>query len=148
MPGWISISPSPPVPSSSSLLSRSCSSNECVEGGGEPNMRILTVEDSATMRRIIRNTLKRVGYEDVIEAENGQMALAKLATDKIDFIITDWSMPEMNGLDFIVEVRKNEHTRELPILMVTTAAERDALMTALKAGVNNYIVKPFDADTP
>jgi two-component system chemotaxis response regulator CheY len=110
-------------------------------------MRILTVEDSATMRRIIRNTLKRLGYEDVVEAENGQMALAKLATDKIDFVITDWSMPEMNGLDFIVEVRKNEHTRELPILMVTTVAERDEIMTALKAGVNNYIVKPFDADT-
>jgi two-component system chemotaxis response regulator CheY len=110
-------------------------------------MRILTVEDSATMRRIIRNTLKRVGYDDVVEAENGQMALAKLATDKIDFVITDWSMPEMNGLDFIIEVRRNESTKHLPVLMITTVAEREDILTALKAGVNNYIVKPFDADT-
>ncbi|HLC40573.1 MAG TPA: response regulator [Methylomirabilota bacterium] len=110
-------------------------------------MRILTVEDSATMRRIIRNTLKRVGYDDVLEAENGQMALAKLATEKIDFVITDWSMPEMNGLDFILEVRRNESTKHLPVLMITTVAEREDILTALKAGVNNYIVKPFDADT-
>jgi two-component system chemotaxis response regulator CheY len=110
-------------------------------------MRILTVEDSATMRRIIRNTLKRVGYDDVVEAENGQMALSKLATEKIDFVITDWSMPEMNGLDFILEVRRNESTKHLPVLMITTVAEREDILTALKAGVNNYIVKPFDADT-
>ena len=110
-------------------------------------MRILTVEDSATMRRIIRNTLKRVGYDDVVEAENGQMALTKLATDKIDFVITDWSMPEMNGLDFILEVRRNESTKHLPVLMITTVAEREDILTALKAGVNNYIVKPFDAET-
>ena len=110
-------------------------------------MRILTVEDSATMRRIIRNTLKRVGYDDVVEAENGQMALSKLATEAIDFVITDWSMPEMNGLDFILEVRRNESTKHLPVLMITTVAEREDILTALKAGVNNYIVKPFDADT-
>lgn len=110
-------------------------------------MRIMTVEDSATMRRIIKNTLKRLGYEDVIEAENGQIALAKLAADKIDFVITDWSMPEMNGLDFIIEVRKNEATRALPVLMITTVAEREDIITALQAGVNSYIVKPFDADT-
>jgi len=110
-------------------------------------MRILTVEDSATMRRIIRNTLKRVGFDDVVEAENGQMALTKLATDKIDFVITDWSMPEMNGLDFILEVRRNDSTKHLPVLMITTVAEREDILTALKAGVNNYIVKPFDADT-
>lgn len=110
-------------------------------------MRIMTVEDSATMRRIIKNTLKRLGYEDVIEAENGQMALAKLATDKVDFVITDWSMPEMNGLDFILEVRKNDATRKLPVLMITTVAEREDIITALQAGVNSYIVKPFDADT-
>lgn len=110
-------------------------------------MRIMTVEDSATMRRIIKNTLKRLGYEDVIEAENGQVALAKLTTDKVDFVITDWSMPEMNGLDFIIEVRKNEATRSLPVLMITTVAEREDIITALQAGVNSYIVKPFDADT-
>jgi two-component system chemotaxis response regulator CheY len=110
-------------------------------------MRIMTVEDSATMRRIIKNTLKRLGYEDVIEAENGQVALAKLTTDKVDFVITDWSMPEMNGLDFIMEVRKNEATRSLPVLMITTVAEREDIITALQAGVNSYIVKPFDADT-
>ena len=110
-------------------------------------MRILTVEDSATMRRIIRNTLKRVGYDDVVEAENGQLALSKLATEKIDFVITDWSMPEMNGLDFILEVRRNESTKHLPVLMITTVAEREDILTALKAGVNNYIVKPFDAET-
>jgi two-component system chemotaxis response regulator CheY len=110
-------------------------------------MRILTVEDSATMRRIIRNTLKRVGYDDVVEAENGQLALSKLATEKIDFVITDWSMPEMNGLDFILEVRRNESTKHLPVLMITTVAEREDILTALTAGVNNYIVKPFDAET-
>ena len=111
------------------------------------DMRILAVDDSPTMRRIIINTLKRAGYEDVVEAEDGKDALAKLETEKIDFVITDWNMPEMDGLTFVSNIRKSSEHNKLPVLMVTTRSVKDDIVEALKAGVNNYIVKPFTPDT-
>jgi two-component system chemotaxis response regulator CheY len=109
-------------------------------------MRVLTVDDSATMRRIIKNQLKQVGYDEVDEAGNGREALTLLARSRYDLLITDWNMPEMSGLELVQEIRRSEH-RALPILMVTTVAGKDEIVAALKAGVNNYVVKPFDAGT-
>jgi two-component system chemotaxis response regulator CheY len=110
-------------------------------------MKILAVDDSATMRRIIKNQLKQAGYDQVDEAENGKEALTMLAQGGYDLLITDWNMPEMCGLDLVKEVRKNEASRGLPILMVTTVAGKEEIVIALKAGVNNYMVKPFDTAT-
>ncbi len=110
-------------------------------------MKILTVDDSSTMRRIIKNQLKQCGYEDVDEAENGRDALTLLGRTQYQLLITDWNMPEMCGLDLVREVRKGEGTRTLPILMITTVSAKEDIVTALKAGVNNYVVKPFDAGT-
>ena len=110
-------------------------------------MKILAVDDSATMRRIIRNQLKQAGFEDVDEAENGREALTLLGRGQYDLLITDWNMPEMCGLDLVIEVRKTEPIKKMPILMITTVSAKEDIVTALKAGVNNYVVKPFDAAT-
>ncbi|MFQ5498224.1 MAG: response regulator [Candidatus Zixiibacteriota bacterium] len=110
-------------------------------------MKILAVDDSPTMRRIIINTLKRAGFSDIVEACDGKDALAKLKVDKVDFVITDWNMPEMDGLAFVTTVRKMDEYKSLPILMVTTRSVKEDIVEALKAGVNNYIVKPFTPDT-
>lgn len=111
------------------------------------DLKILAVDDSPTMRRIIINTLKRAGYSDVVEATDGKDALAKLKVEPITFVITDWNMPEMDGLEFVATVRASEKYKSLPILMVTTRSVKDDIVEALKAGVNNYIVKPFTPDT-
>lgn len=111
------------------------------------DLRILAVDDSPTMRRIIINTLKRAGYSNVQEAQDGKDALAKIRVEKIDFVITDWNMPEMDGLTFVTSLRSAPETKDLPILMVTTRSVKDDIMEAMKAGVNNYIVKPFTPDT-
>jgi two-component system chemotaxis response regulator CheY len=110
-------------------------------------MRFLIVDDSSTMRRIIINTLTKLGYKEFHEAGNGREGLDKLASTSVDMIITDWNMPEMSGIDFIRAVRANNATKLLPVLMVTTNAAEDDIVAALKAGVNNYVVKPFTPDT-
>jgi len=107
-------------------------------------MKIITVDDSSTMRRIIKNTLKRIGYGDeILEAENGKEALEILENNPVDLIITDWNMPVMDGLTFVKKIRSNSKFDDVPIIMVTTEAAKEDIITALKAGVNNYIVKPF-----
>ena len=106
-------------------------------------MKILIVDDSLTIRRIITNALKTVGFSDTIEASNGKEALEKLNTAKVDFIITDWNMPEMNGLDLIKEVRANPLYSAMPILMITTRGTERDVVEALQAKVNSYIMKPF-----
>jgi two-component system, chemotaxis family, chemotaxis protein CheY len=110
-------------------------------------MKVLAVDDSATMRRIIKNQLKQAGVEDVDEAENGREALNLLNRTPYDLLITDWNMPEMCGLDLVVEVRKTDAIKKIPILMITTVSAKEDIVTALKAGVSNYVVKPFDAAT-
>ena len=112
-----------------------------------PDLKILAVDDSPTMRRIILNTLKRAGFNEVVEASDGKDALAKLKVDKYDFIITDWNMPEMDGLTFITNVRADPELKALPVLMVTTRSVKEDIMEAMKAGENNYIVKPFTPET-
>ena len=106
-------------------------------------MKILVVDDSITIRRIITNALKTVGFPDTVEATNGKDALEKLTNANVDFIITDWNMPEMNGLDFIKQVRANPVYSSLPILMITTRGTEHDVIEALQAKVNSYIVKPF-----
>ncbi len=110
-------------------------------------MKVLAVDDSATMRRIIKNQLKQSGVEDVDEAENGREALMLLGRVQYDLLITDWNMPEMTGLELVIEVRKTDTIKSIPILMITTVSAKEDIVNALKAGVNNYVVKPFDAAT-
>ena len=105
-------------------------------------MRFLVVDDSTTMRRIMINALKRIGYHDAAEASNGQEALARLDAS-IGCIITDWNMPEMGGLELAQAVRETPAGRNVPILMVTTRGAREDILAALEAGVNGYLVKPF-----
>jgi two-component system chemotaxis response regulator CheY len=110
-------------------------------------MRFLIVDDSSTMRRIIINTLNKIGYREVSEAANGREGLDRLAAGDIDMIVTDWNMPEMTGIEFIRHVRAQDSTRTLPVLMVTTNAAKDDIVEALQAGVSNYVVKPFTPET-
>jgi two-component system chemotaxis response regulator CheY len=110
-------------------------------------MKIITVDDSATMRRIIKNSLKAIGYNDVVEAENGQVGLAKIQNEGVDFVITDWSMPVMTGMELVHALRQNPLTKALPILMVTAVGQKEEIVQAVGAGVNGYIVKPFEAET-
>jgi two-component system, chemotaxis family, chemotaxis protein CheY len=110
-------------------------------------LKILAVDDSPTMRRIIVNTLKRAGYENVTEASDGKDALAKMKVEQFNFVITDWNMPEMDGLTFVSQIRSMDEFKDMPILMVTTRSVKDDIIEAMKAGVNNYIVKPFTPET-
>ena len=105
-------------------------------------MRFLIVDDSATMRRIIANSLGKLGYTDVVQAEDGADALSKFNAS-IGFVITDWNMPRMSGADLAAALRARPDGQTVPILMVTARSERDDLVEALSRGVNNYIVKPF-----
>lgn len=107
-------------------------------------MKLLVVDDSSTMRRIIKNTLSRLGYEDILEGEDGVQGWNVLNENSdIGMLITDWNMPEMNGLELVKKVRADARFADLPIIMVTTEGGKTEVITALKAGVNNYIVKPF-----
>ncbi|WP_457600357.1 chemotaxis response regulator CheY [Hydrogenivirga sp.] len=107
------------------------------------DIRILVVDDMSTMRRIIRTILNQLGYSNIEEAENGKQALAKLKKEKFDFVVTDWNMPEMDGLSLVKAIRSDDELKHIPVLMVTAEAKKENVMEALKAGVNNYIVKPF-----
>jgi two-component system, chemotaxis family, chemotaxis protein CheY len=107
------------------------------------NIRFLVVDDSATMRRIVINTLKTIGYSDVVEAGDGSEALVQLQAHDVQFIITDWNMPNMSGLELTKSVRADGKFQHLPILMVTTRGVKDDIVEALQAKVNSYIVKPF-----
>jgi two-component system chemotaxis response regulator CheY len=108
-------------------------------------VKFLVVDDSLTMRRIVINTLKTIGYADVVEAGDGKDAMAKLLSEGADFLITDWNMPEMNGLELTKWVRSNAQFAAIPILMVTTRGNKEDVIDAMKVRVNNYIVKPFTA---
>lgn len=106
-------------------------------------MRFLVVDDSPTMRRIVINALRTFGFEEIVEAEDGQDGLAKLHANKVDFVITDWNMPIMTGLELTKAIRADDGLKGLPILMVTTRGLKQDIVEALQAKVNNYVVKPF-----
>ncbi|WP_373061824.1 response regulator [Gemmatimonas sp.] len=105
-------------------------------------MKFLVVDDSATMRRIVINSLQRIGFSDTVEAGDGQEALAKFDSS-IQFVITDWNMPNMSGTEFTKVLRSRDDGRHVPVLMVTARSVKEDILTAMEAGVNNYIVKPF-----
>lgn len=105
-------------------------------------MKVLVVDDSATMRRIIVNSLQRIGYSECLEASDGREALEKFDSS-IQFVITDWNMPNMSGLDLARALRAHADGKTVPILMVTTRSVKEDIIAAIQAGVNNYIVKPF-----
>ena len=113
----------------------------------DQNMKILTVDDFSTMRRIIRNMLRQLGYSNVVEAEDGAEALSLLHREKVDFVISDWNMPNMSGLDLLKAIRADDNLKPLPVLLVTAEALKENVVEALKAGVNNYVIKPFTAET-
>lgn len=107
-------------------------------------LKFLIVDDSQTMRRIVVNLLKNLGYEDFVEASDGKDALVKLAADdSLNFVITDWNMPVLSGLELVKAIRSDEKMGNIPVLMVTTRGVKDDIIQALKAKVNNYVVKPF-----
>ncbi|MGE4399319.1 MAG: response regulator [Campylobacterales bacterium] len=106
-------------------------------------MRILVVDDSATMRRIIKNSLSNLGYVDLLEAEDGVVAWDIMNKEEVGVLVTDWNMPNMNGLELVTKVRADGKYADVPIIMVTTEGGKTEVIKALKAGVNNYIVKPF-----
>lgn len=111
-------------------------------------MKVLVVDDSPTMRRIVVQMVKRLGYSDIVEAGDGQEALSRLqAENDIGLVLSDWNMPVMNGLELTQAIRSDEQFAKLPILMVTTRNMKEDIVIAMKAGVNNYVTKPFDPKT-
>ncbi len=113
----------------------------------DKSMRILIVDDFSTMRRIIKNLLRELGFNNTDEADDGTTALPMLKSGKYDFLVTDWNMPGMQGIDLLKAVRADEKLKGLPVLMVTAESRRDQIVAAAEAGVNGYIVKPFTAET-
>lgn len=112
-----------------------------------PNTKFLVVDDFSTMRRIVRNLLKELGYTNVDEAEDGSMALSKLRSEQFDFVISDWNMPVMDGLTMLQNIRADAALAKLPVLMVTAEAKKENIIAAAQAGANGYVVKPFTAAT-
>lgn len=112
----------------------------------DPNMKIMVVDDMSTMRRIVKNLLKQLGYGNVEEAENGQEALNKLRADKYGFVVSDWNMPVMSGIELLRAIRGDESLKAIPVLMVTAEAQKENIIEAVQAGVSNYVVKPFTAE--
>ncbi len=113
----------------------------------DKNMKILVVDDFSTMRRIIKNLLRDLGFNNISEADDGQTALPMLKTGKFDFLVTDWNMPGMDGLTLLKSVRASDELSKMPVLMVTAEAKREQIVVAAEAGVNGYVVKPFTAST-
>ena len=112
-----------------------------------PNTKFLVVDDFSTMRRIIRNLLKELGYTNVDEAEDGVMALSKLRNEQFDFVVSDWNMPNMDGLTILKTIRADPALSKLPVLMVTAEAKKENIIAAAQAGASGYVVKPFTAAT-
>jgi len=110
-------------------------------------MKILIVDDFSTMRRIIKNLLRELGFNNTMEADDGSTALPMLKSGDFDFLVTDWNMPNMQGIELLKAIRADDRLKTLPVLMVTAEAKREQIMEAAQAGVNNYVVKPFTAET-
>lgn len=113
----------------------------------DPKMKFLVVDDFSTMRRIVRNLLKELGYSNVDEAEDGVVAMQKLTAGGFDFVVTDWNMPNMTGIELLRAIRANAQIAHLPVLMITAEAKKENIIEAAQAGASGYIVKPFTAAT-
>lgn len=112
-----------------------------------PEMKVLVVDDAATMRRIVRSLLRELGIKNVREAEDGEMALEDLKRHKADLVVSDWAMPKMTGIELLRAIRQDTALKDTPVLMVTAESKKENIMEAVQAGVNNYIVKPFNSKT-
>lgn len=110
-------------------------------------MRILIVDDFSTMRRIVRDILKQIGFSNMVEADDGTTAWELLNKERVDFVICDWNMPKMTGIELLRKVRQSETYQDLPFLMVTAEAEQECIIEAVQAKVSNYVLKPFTAET-
>ncbi|MCD6548902.1 MAG: chemotaxis response regulator CheY [Thermodesulfobacterium sp.] len=113
----------------------------------DTNIKILVVDDFATMRKIIKNILTQLGFKDIIEADDGTTALELLKKQKVDLIISDWNMPKMSGIDLLKAVRADENLKDIKFIMVTAEAQKENVVEAIKHGVNQYVVKPFTPET-
>jgi two-component system, chemotaxis family, chemotaxis protein CheY len=113
----------------------------------DPSMKFLVVDDFSTMRRIVRNLLKELGYTNTEEAEDGVIALSRLKSEKFDFVVSDWNMPNMTGIELLKNIRADEALKSLPVLMITAEARKENIIEAAQAGASGYIVKPFTAAT-
>ncbi|HEY5764056.1 MAG TPA: chemotaxis response regulator CheY [Rhodocyclaceae bacterium] len=113
----------------------------------DQKMKFLVVDDFSTMRRIVRNLLKELGFTNVDEAEDGQVALQKLQAGDVDFVVTDWNMPNMDGLALLQAIRASDALKHLPVLMITAEAKKENIIMAAQAGASGYIVKPFTGAT-
>jgi len=109
--------------------------------------KVLVVDDFATMRRIIKNALKHLGFTNIIEADDGNAALRELKREEVGLILADWNMPNMDGLDLLKAVRGDEGLKDIPFIMVTAEGQKDNVLEAVKAGVSNYVIKPFTPQT-
>ncbi len=112
----------------------------------DTGMKVLVVDDMSTMRRIVKNVLRQIGFTDIVEAENGQDALTKLKAGGFGLVVSDWNMPVMQGIELLRAVRADAELKALPFLMVTAEAQKENLIEAVQAGVSNYVVKPFTAE--
>ena len=112
----------------------------------DTSITVLVVDDRSTMRRIVKNVLKQIGFSDMVEAENGQDALNKLKSEDIGLIVSDWNMPVMQGIELLRAVRADAELKHLPFLMVTAEAQKENIIEAVQAEVSNYVVKPFSAE--
>jgi len=110
-------------------------------------IKILLVDDSSTMRRIQKNTLVKIGYNEIDEAEDGEDALKKITANKYNLVLMDWNMPIMNGLDCLKKVKGDDALKDVPVIMVTSESEKSRIIEAIQAGASNYLVKPFQPDT-
>jgi len=117
------------------------------EGALDKNMKVLVVDDFSTMRRIIKNLLRDIGFTNISEADDGSTALPMLKEGDFDFVVTDWNMPGMQGIDLLKAIRADSKLSHIPVLMVTAEAKKEQIVMAAQAGVNGYIVKPFTAAT-
>jgi two-component system chemotaxis response regulator CheY len=115
--------------------------------GYDTNMRVLVVDDFSTMRKIIKNILRQLGFNNIVEADDGSTAWDVLNKDNIDFIVSDWNMPTMSGIELLRKVRASEEYADIPFLMVTAEAQQENIIEAVQAKVSNYIVKPFTPET-
>jgi len=113
----------------------------------DKNIKILVVDDFSTMRRIVKNILRQLNFNNIIEADDGSTALDVLQREKIDMVVSDWNMPKMTGLELLKAVRSDDALKDIPFLMVTAEAQQENIIEAVKSGVSNYIVKPFTAET-
>ena len=111
------------------------------------DMRVLVVDDFATMRRIVKNILRQIGFTNIAEADNGKTALNELKGGGADLILCDWNMPEMSGLELLTTMKSDDELKDIPFVMITAEAQKESIIEAVNAGVDSYIIKPFTAET-